>query len=197
MPKILPLLLALASLHLPIVSQAKTLPVPSLPAWATTISPTANFYQVDSHLYRSEQLKTSELVLLKQQHIDTIINLRYFDRDEDQERFSQQGIKLLNFPLKTWAIKPKQLAQILHQIKLEQQQGKNVLVHCYHGADRTGITIAMYRIIRQGWSIEQAKTEMEQGGYGYHAIWKNIDKLLTTQKVAEVETELAKLEPNF
>lgn len=178
----------------PNLSQAKPLPVLSLPAWATTVSPTANFYQVDSHLYRSEQLKPTELALLKQQHIDTIINLRYFDRDEDQESFGKQGIKLLNFPLKTWAIKPKQLAQILHQIKLEQQQGKNVLVHCYHGADRTGVTIAMYRILRQGWTIEQAKAEMEHGGFGYHSIWKNIDKLLTPQKVNEVKTELAKLE---
>lgn len=164
---------------------------------AKMINANANFYQVDTRLYRSEQLKIQELPLLKQQAIDTIINLRFFNRDEDQERFSQQGIKLINFLLKTWAIKTEQLAQILHQIELEQRQGKNVLIHCYHGADRTGVTIAMYRIIRQGWTIEQAKKEMEQGGFGYHSIWKNIDKLLTPQKVNEVKMALAKLEPNY
>jgi hypothetical protein len=32
----------------------------------------------------------------------------------------------------------------------------------------------MYRIIFQHWSIEEAKREMKQGGYGFHPIWKNM-----------------------
>ncbi|WP_298945646.1 tyrosine-protein phosphatase [uncultured Campylobacter sp.] len=29
----------------------------------------------------------------------------------------------------------------------ERQKEGAVLVHCYHGADRTGIVVAMYRVI--------------------------------------------------
>jgi hypothetical protein len=46
-----------------------------------------------------------------------------------------------------------------------------VLVHCQHGADRTGTMIAVYRIAVQGWSKAEAIREMTLGGFGYHPIW--------------------------
>ncbi len=195
MPKILSaILLGLVGLILPILSPAKTLPLTPPPAmWAKVIDSKVNFHQVTPQLYRSEQLLASDLPLLKANGIDTIINLRYFDRDEDSERLANQGLTLKNYPLLTWAIKPEQLAQVLVAIDNERAQGKTILVHCYHGADRTGVVIAMYRIIKQGWTIEQAKAEMMQGGYGYHSIWKNIEQLLTQKKVDEVKLAYQRL----
>lgn len=195
MPKIFSrLAIAFGLLIFPFISQANTATPTSRPAqWATLINAQAKLYQVTPQLYRSEQLLSTDVNLLKAQGIDTIINLRYFDRDDDSERLANHGFKLVNYPLLTWSIKPKQLATILLAIKNEQRQGKTVLVHCYHGADRTGVVIALYRIIEQGWTLENAKAEMVQGGYGYHAIWKNIEKLLTPQKVSEVKAELALL----
>jgi DSP-PTPase phosphatase fused to NAD+ Kinase len=46
-----------------------------------------------------------------------------------------------------------------------------VLVHCQHGADRTGTMLALYRVAVQGWTKEAAIREMTRGGYGYHKIW--------------------------
>lgn len=183
------------------------------------IAQSDNLYQVDELLYRSEQLESEDIQLLQRLGIDTIINLRFFDRDDNQENFganlgtavgvtaaklgadgvgevgsAHYPLAFVNQPLLAWWIKPKQLAQILHRIAEEQQRGNKVLVHCYHGADRTGVTIAMYRIIRQGWRIEDAKAEMINGGFGYHAIWKNIERLLTEEKVSAVKAELALLE---
>ncbi len=48
----------------------------------------------------------------------------------------------------------------------EQNQQK-VLLHCYHGSDRTGASVAMYRIIFQNWSTTDALAEMKHGGYGF------------------------------
>ena len=53
-----------------------------------------------------------------------------------------------------------------------------VLVHCQHGADRTGTMCAMYRIIHEGWSADDAIDEMENGGYGYHSIWVNLPRFI-------------------
>lgn len=39
-----------------------------------------------------------------------------------------------------------QIAEILRTICERQKEG-TVLVHCYHGADRTGLVVAMYRVI--------------------------------------------------
>ena len=63
------------------------------------------------------------------------------------------------------------MADILWQIKQHQKNGA-VLVHCYHGADRTGLIVASYRVIYQHWDLNEAKREMQQGPYGYHSVWK-------------------------
>ena len=33
---------------------------------------------------------------------------------------------------------------------------------------------AMYRILEQGWTPDDALKELIDGGYGYHSMWKNI-----------------------
>jgi len=63
--------------------------------------------------------------------------------------------------LLTWRIKAPEIAQTLKIIREHQKQGA-VLIHCYHGADRTGIMVAMYRIIYHNWTIEQAKKEYKE-----------------------------------
>lgn len=57
------------------------------------------------------------------------------------------------------------LKNIVDQINISVKAG-NVLVHCLHGEDRTGMVMAAYRMIMQNWSFEKAKTEML--GYGFH-----------------------------
>ena len=49
-----------------------------------------------------------------------------------------------------------------------------LLVHCQHGADRTGLMSALYRVAVQGWTKEEALREMTEGGFGFHKIWKNL-----------------------
>jgi protein tyrosine/serine phosphatase len=58
----------------------------------------------------------------------------------------------------------------MQQIQMQNKTSK-VLLHCYHGSDRTGASVAMYRIIFENWSIENAVQEMKYGSYGYHPIW--------------------------
>ena len=41
-------------------------------------------------------------------------------------------------------------------------------VHCQHGSDRTGVCIAAYRIVVQGWTKQDAIREMTGGNYGFH-----------------------------
>ena len=42
------------------------------------------------------------------------------------------------------------------------------------GRMRTGLMVAMYRILFEKWSREEAIEEMVYGGYGFHIIWQNI-----------------------
>lgn len=163
--------------------------------WATMIKADANLHKVDRHLYRSEQPISDDKKTIEDLGIKTIINLRYFDRNDNQKVFADKQIKLINNPILTFKVKPIDIAKALYAIKQEQQNGA-VLLHCYHGADRTGIVVAMYRIIYQNWAITDARTEMKQGGFGYHSVWKNLDNLLTEDGVNQVKAELEKLEHN-
>lgn len=152
----------------------------------------ANLQRLDSHFYRSAQPTAANAAALRQLGIRTVINLRYFDRDHDHRALAGEPLTLLNQPLLTWAIQPADIARVLRLIRERQRFGP-VLLHCYHGADRTGLISAMYRIVYQNWPIEEAKREMQQGPYGYHSIWRNLGKLFTEDKVRQVKAELAKL----
>jgi protein tyrosine/serine phosphatase len=52
------------------------------------------------------------------------------------------------------------------------------LVHCHYGADRTGLFIAVYRIVIDNWSKEEAIREMQSGGFGFNNTYTNIIKYL-------------------
>lgn len=184
---------ALLALWLPCIAFADDVSVQTnTPEAAKLVKQDANLYQVDDKLFRSEQLTADDQAVVELLGIKSIVNLRYFNRDENEKLFTDNGITLINRPLLTWRVKPEQIAQILWTIEQQQRQGA-VLVHCYHGADRTGTVIGMYRIIYQGWTIVQTKQEMQNGGFGYHSIWKNLDRLFTEENVQKVRNALQKL----
>ena len=112
---------------------------------ATLIDKAKNFYRVDELLFRSAQLDGGDAAKLHELGIKSIVNLRYFSRGGDKRAFGDQ-FWLSNKPLQSWEIKPVQIAEILRTICERQKEGA-VLVHCYHGADRTGLVVAMYRVI--------------------------------------------------
>lgn len=159
--------------------------------WATPVKHDANLYRIDDKLYRSEQPVAEDGEAIVKLGIQSVINLRFFDRN-DGDHLKAHGLTLLNRPLLSWSIKPKEIAEILYLIEKQQQNGA-VLIHCYHGADRTGLIAGMYRIIYQGWPVEEAKAEMQHGPYGYHSIWKNIANLFTEEKVKQVKIHLEAL----
>lgn len=157
--------------------------------WGTLISNTHNFYQISTDVFRSDQPSNELIPSLKQYNIDTVINLRA--RDEDAKVLKDQPFNLVHIPIYTWAINREDLLQAMRAIQTAKQNNQKVLIHCYHGSDRTGATIAMYRIIFEHWSIEDAVKEMKQGGYGFHVIWKNIDHLLSPENVKWIQQQLA------
>ena len=141
--------------------------------WGQSMQPEHNFYQISKTIFRSEQPDQNLVQSLKAQKIDVIINLR--SRNQDLKKLSNQGFELVHIPIHTWAIDREDLLKVMQQIQLAEQNQQKVLLHCYHGSDRTGASVAMYRIIFQNWSTTDALTEMKHGGYGFHPIWQNIE----------------------
>ena len=46
--------------------------------------------------------------------------------------------------------------------------GDNTFIHCEHGQDRTGLVVGVYRVLKQGWSKQDAEDEML--AHGFHKI---------------------------
>ena len=157
--------------------------------WGSLVSQTHNFYQISNDVYRSEQPDTAMISELKNHQIGTIINLRA--KDADSLVFKNENFNLVHIPINTWAIDRQDLLEVIQQIKLAKQNDQRVLLHCYHGSDRTGASVAMYRIIFENLAIDDAVKEMKHGGYGYHIIWKNIDRLFTPENVKWIQQQLS------
>lgn len=161
---------------LSICAQAQTIPQAQRPAkWATPVNTEFNLHQIDNQLFRSAQPQAKHIDQIKALGIKTIISFRAFHSDKNL--LGNTDIELINIPINTWSINDSHVIQTLNAIERAKKRG-NVLIHCQHGADRTGLMSAMYRMVQQGWSKEEALKELTDGNYGYHTVWGNIPKYI-------------------
>lgn len=158
------------------------------PDWATRVGDSRNFFRVSPTLYRSGQLGRADVAALVPLGIKTVVGLRAFHSDDTWLR--ESGIQIRRIKIYTWRISDDDVVAALQAIRAAEQQGP-VLLHCWHGADRTGLVAAMYRVLFQGWSKQQALDELLHGGYGYHALWKNIPTYLHQVDVEKIRQRLA------
>ncbi len=153
---------------------AETPPSARNAAWAVPVNVEHNLYRVAANLYRSERIEASMIPQLKALGIRTVVNLR---TSEEDPSVVNNGLSSVHIPIQTWNISDAKVVDALRAIRANQKDGP-VLVHCMHGADRTGLVIAMYRLLYQGWSRTQAKDELRNGGYGFHDMWINIPRYI-------------------
>ncbi len=149
-------------------------------AWATPVPAQhlKNFYKLDDKVYRAAQPNKKGFQELRALGITTVLDLRdYHDDDAGREI----GLRVFRVKMDAGGVTVGQVVEALTII--ENAKGP-VLIHCWHGSDRTGLVSALYRIVFQGWSKEDAVDELEHGGYGYHSFFRNIPDFI---KHADIE----------
>ena len=107
---------------------------------------------------------------LKEIGIETVINLRSFN--SDREEIGLTGLAYEHIYMKAWHPEEKEIVRFLQIVSNPKRSP--ILVHCQHGADRTGTMSAIYRIAIQGWTKKEAIREMTEGGFGFHSVWTNL-----------------------
>lgn len=157
--------------------------------WGSAVAAESNLYQISDFVYRSEQPDADLIPALKAHDIQMVINLR--TRNKDRLLLSPDEFQLVHIPVKTWAMSRDDLLQVMQSIQQAQAKDQKVLIHCYHGSDRTGASIAMYRIIFERWTVQEALNEMKHGGYGFHPVWINIEKLFSPENIGWIRQQLA------
>lgn len=132
-----------------------------------------NLHKVDQGVYRCSQPNKEQFLELEKIGFKEILNLRRYHSDNKDAVDTQ--LVLHHIKIRAEAVNEKHLLKALSIIK--KRKGA-ILIHCHHGSDRTGAVVAMYRIVFQGWTKQQAIEEMKNGGYGFHGIYQNIPKLI-------------------
>lgn len=148
--------------------------------------PVHNFHQVSHELYRSAQPDDDEWGSLAEFGIKSVINLR--DVKENTDRVGNTGIVTYLLPMKAHKLTEEDLIKVLSLIR---KAPKPVLIHCYHGSDRTGAAVAAYRVIFQNWTPEAAAKEMVEGDYGHHGFWfPNLARLIRNADYKKIRSSL-------
>lgn len=145
-----------------------------------------NFHKVTSELYRSAQPTKEGFVALDSAGINTIFSLR--NRVSDKRRSKNTNLTVERYKINTWRMDQEDVLEVL---KLIQSYEKPVLLHCLHGSDRTGVIIAAYRMVFEGWTKERALAEFQNPKYGYHEGWfPGLTNLVRDLDVAYLKNEL-------
>lgn len=113
-------------------------------------------------LIRSPQPEGEGWRVLEQFDIDQIINLRTREEDprelaETYQAAQDAGATVRHIPI---AARLPNLGQIEDFLFAARREGVTSLVHCQHGEDRTGMLVAAWRVVVNGWSVRKAMAEM-------------------------------------
>ena len=121
-----------------------------------------NKYRLSDDAWRSAQPAPHQIAALKRVGIKTIVNLRgprscgsYWLETDACER---HGIKLVDYQVRSRAAPSKDEIRGARAV-LESIQYP-MLLHCKSGADRAGLMSVLYRHVKLGEPIEQAKREL-------------------------------------
>ena len=160
------------------------------PEWAAPVSVDGapNLHRVDTNFFRSAQPNAQGFRGLATEHgVRTVVSLRAFNADEPLAR--GLDLRLARFPIHTWDIRRARVVAALRAVRGASREAP-VLLHCQHGADRTGLVTALYRVLYQSWNKEDALDEMLHGNFGYHAVWGNIPRLIRRVDVEQLRREV-------
>lgn len=126
-----------------------------------------NFIEVkDTLLYRGGQPSVEGLRKLMKGGIATVVNLRAGNRDEKTiTKFFDGRLRSIHVPIIPFFPRESSVIEFL-KIFTEKKFGP-VYVHCFHGADRTGLMCAMYRLVFDDWDKTSAIMEMKKNGFHF------------------------------
>ena len=155
-----------------------------------------NFHQVDAQLYRGGRPRSSAYPKLVGIGVRTIINLEEpkFAMEEkaaiDQLNSglpSDRQIQFVSFPITPAEIDEEgvsdsRLRELFGEI---QSSGKPIFLHCYHGKDRTGMVVALYRLLLN----QKSATDAYDEAYHYrfsrkdHGLSRTLDRYKSAKRL--------------
>lgn len=143
-----------------------------------------NLHQVDGNVWRSSQPEKRDFRALEKDGIREVLNLRRYHSDDA----IAGNLVCHHVRMTAGKINDKNMLEALRVLAAAKQP---IVVHCWHGSDRTGAVIAMYRMVIRGWPRERAIAEMVDPRYGHHAgVFPNVREYLENVDVEKMRRQL-------
>jgi hypothetical protein len=113
-------------------------------------------------LVRGAQADAAGLAALKEKYgIRTIVNFNDHTADSERETAGGLGLAYVALPTSPFHPESEKVMAFLRVMRDPSRSGA-VYVHCKDGMDRTGVAVAAYRIVIDGWETDRAIDEMQQ-----------------------------------
>jgi len=157
------------------------------PHWSKPISdnPVNLLHQVDDKLYRSALPNKEAVSQLKALGIVSVVN---FYQKSDKSWIGTADLQEIHLPMRTRWFDDEDALDALRAVRKAQEKGA-VLIHCKHGQNRTGLVAALYRMMYQDWSKEEALAEMRSFG-GSKKRMERAEEYLQDLDVSELKAAL-------
>lgn len=173
------------------IAAALVAPIAAIGIYIGINQMTGNFHEVIAgELYRSAQPGDAQIdAAAKRYGIRTIINLRNEKRGawyaEEKASAEENGVTLVDFPLSSSKVVPIEESEELAEIMRKAQ--KPILIHCEHGANRTGLASAIYvgAVAKRSELFSELQLSPYYGhipipGIGRYAMYKSWDQFEET-----------------
>jgi protein tyrosine phosphatase (PTP) superfamily phosphohydrolase (DUF442 family) len=138
--------------------------VPNLCFAQQEVPPIRNFLRINKDVCTGGQPRLEHLQKLKDEGVKAIINLRVPTEHraaEEEEMAKKLGLKYFNIPVEFANPKDEQVTEFL---KITDDAANSpAFIHCA-GAIRVGAFWMIRRVLRDGWTIEDAEKEAEKIG---------------------------------
>ena len=127
-------------------------------------APIRNFLRINDQFCTGGQPRLEHLAKLKAEGVKTIINLRQPSEhraDEEEAKAKELGLKYFNIPVVYRDPKEEQATEFLRIT--DDPANRPVFIHCT-AAIRVGAFWLIRRVLRDGWTFEEAEKEAEKVG---------------------------------
>lgn len=133
------------------------------------------FAKVSEGIYRGSEPETeADFAKLKKLGVRTILDLRTGRKEIDREAALGRKfeMKVRSIPISMAAMPVD--ADIDHVLELlSDKHERPMFVHCKLGRDRTGLVVALHRVLAEHWEVARARAEMV--AFGFRRAFVNLD----------------------
>lgn len=124
-----------------------------------------NFGCINENYYRGAQPQNQDYAALASLGVKAVVDLERDGEAEEQQLVESAGMKFFRLRMNTTDTPDSQTTSQFLAI-VNDPANQPVFVHCHGGRHRTGVMTAIYRLTHDGWTPDQAYTEMKRYEFG-------------------------------